>query len=89
MDVTASRTRPAFVPSELYPFEDRYAEVRLDLRDVTMMVRDWGGPIGFAIATRHPERFAAFVIGNTWAWPKADPPTQLFSRLLGGPVGRR
>jgi haloalkane dehalogenase len=27
------------------------------------------------------------VIGNTWAWPKTDPGTQLFSRLLGGPVG--
>jgi haloalkane dehalogenase len=55
----------------------------LDLRDVTMMVQDWGGPIGFAVATRHPERFAAFVIGNTWAWPKGDPGRQLFSRLLG------
>jgi len=63
--------------------------LRLDLRDVTMMVQDWGGPIGFAVATQHPERFAAFVIGNTWAWPKSDPGTQLFSRLLGGPIGRR
>jgi len=54
-----------------------------------MMVQDWGGPIGFAVAARHPERFAAFVIGNTWAWPKSDPGTQLFSRLLGGPIGRR
>jgi haloalkane dehalogenase len=61
----------------------------LDLTGVTMMVQDWGGPIGFAVATRHPERFAAFVIANTWAWPKSDPATQLFSRLLGGPIGRR
>jgi haloalkane dehalogenase len=53
------------------------------------MVQDWGGPIGFAVATRHPERFTAFVIGNTWAWPKGDPGTQLFSRLLGGAIGRR
>jgi len=60
-----------------------------DISDVTMMVQDWGGPIGFAVATRQPERFAAFVIGNTWAWPKSDPGTQLFSRLLGGPIGRR
>jgi haloalkane dehalogenase len=60
---------------------------QLDLSDVTMMVQDWGGPIGFAVATRHPERFSAFVIGNTWAWPKADAGTQLFSRLLGGPIG--
>ena len=60
---------------------------RLDLQDLTMMVQDWGGPIGFAAATRNPERFAAFVIANTWAWPKADVGTQLFSRLLGGPIG--
>jgi haloalkane dehalogenase len=62
---------------------------QLDISDVTMMVQDWGGPIGFAVATRQPERFSAFVIGNTWAWPKTDPGTQLFSRLLGGPIGRR
>ena len=61
--------------------------VQLDLTGVTMMVQDWGGPIGFGAATRHPDRFAAFVIGNTWAWPKSDPGTQLFSRFLGGPVG--
>ncbi|MDQ4040325.1 MAG: alpha/beta fold hydrolase [Actinomycetota bacterium] len=61
--------------------------LELDLRDVTMMVQDWGGPIGFAVATRHPDRFARFVIGNTWAWPKSDPGTQVFSRLLAGPIG--
>jgi haloalkane dehalogenase len=63
--------------------------LQLDLTGVTMMVQDWGGPIGFAVATRHPDRFDAFVIGNTWAWPKSDPGTQLFSRFLGGPIGRR
>jgi haloalkane dehalogenase len=62
--------------------------LRLDLHQLTMMVQDWGGPIGFAVAIRHPDRFAAFVVGNTWAWPKTDPGTQLFSRLLGGPLGR-
>jgi haloalkane dehalogenase len=60
----------------------------LDLRGITMMVQDWGGPIGFGVATRHHHRFSAFVIGNTWAWPKSDPGTQVFSRLLGGPIGR-
>ena len=63
--------------------------LRLDLTDITMMVQDWGGPIGFAVAARHPERFSAFVIGNSWAWPKSDPGTQAFSRFLGGPIGRR
>jgi haloalkane dehalogenase len=47
--------------------------LQLDLRDVTMMVQDWGGPIGFSVATRHPDRFSTFVIGNTWGWPKSDP----------------
>jgi haloalkane dehalogenase len=61
--------------------------LELDLSGVTMMVQDWGGPIGFAVATRHPDRFRAFVIGNTWAWPKSDPGTQLFSRVLGSPLG--
>jgi haloalkane dehalogenase len=59
----------------------------LDLTDVTLMVQDWGGPIGFAVATRNAERFSAFVIGNTWAWPKADLGTRIFSGLLGGPIG--
>jgi haloalkane dehalogenase len=86
--LSAPRSGYGFTPRE-------HAEVveglvrQLDLTGVTLMVQDWGGPIGFAVATRQPERFDSFVIGNTWAWPKADPGTQLFSRLLGGPVGRR
>jgi haloalkane dehalogenase len=77
-----------FTPAEHAGVIEQLVE-RLDLSGITMMVQDWGGPIGFAVATRHPERFAAFVIGNTWAWPKSDPGTQVFSRLLGGPIGRR
>lgn len=56
---------------------------QLGLRDVTVMVQDWGGPIGFWVATRHPEWFRAFVIGNTWAWPLHDLSTRLFSTTLG------
>jgi haloalkane dehalogenase len=78
----------AFTPAEHADVLEQFV-AQLDITGVTMMVQDWGGPIGFAVATRQPERFAAFVIGNTWAWPKSDPATQLFSRLLGGPIGRR
>jgi haloalkane dehalogenase len=85
-----STARPgyAFTPAEHADVVEKLVR-RLDLRDTTLMVQDWGGPIGFAVATRDPERFTGFVIGNTWAWPKADLGTQAFSRLLGGPVGRR
>jgi haloalkane dehalogenase len=76
----------AFTPAEHADVVEQLV-LQLDLSGVTMMVQDWGGPVGFATATRHPERFAAFVIGNTWAWPKSDPGTQLFSRILGSPFG--
>ncbi|GAB3204329.1 alpha/beta fold hydrolase [Nocardia tengchongensis] len=76
-----------FTPAEHAAVVERFV-IELDLSGVTLMVQDWGGPIGFAVATRHPDRFSAFVIGNTWAWPKSDPGTQVFSRTLGGPIGR-
>ncbi|HZA09422.1 alpha/beta fold hydrolase [Mycobacterium sp.] len=76
-----------FTPAEHAGVVGLFTE-RLELTGVTMMVQDWGGPIGFAVATRQPERFVRFVIGNTWAWPMADLGTQAFSRFLGGPVGR-
>lgn len=56
---------------------------QLDLRDITLMVQDWGGPIGFWNAARHPDRFSRFVIGNTWAWPLSDRTTAVFSKILG------
>jgi haloalkane dehalogenase len=37
----------------------------LDLHDITLVVHDWGGAIGFGAATRMPERFKRFVVFNT------------------------
>lgn len=37
----------------------------LDLRDITAVVQDWGGPIGLRLATEDPDRFARLVILNT------------------------
>jgi pimeloyl-ACP methyl ester carboxylesterase len=37
----------------------------LDLRGITLVVQDWGGPIGLGVAVRHPERFRALVVMNT------------------------
>ena len=39
---------------------------RLDLRDITMVVQDWGGPIGLVNAVAMPERISRLVILNTW-----------------------
>jgi haloalkane dehalogenase len=38
---------------------------QLDLRDATLVVHDWGGPIGLRLAVEHPDRFARLVILNT------------------------
>jgi haloalkane dehalogenase len=57
---------------------------QLSLEGVTMMVQDWGGPIGFSVAVRHPERFRAFVIGNSFGWPvKGEKSLERFSKLMG------
>lgn len=39
---------------------------RLDLKDITVVVQDWGGPIGLINAVAMPERFSRLVILNTW-----------------------
>jgi haloalkane dehalogenase len=55
---------------EKYTFDAHYRVVEglieaLDLREITIVVQDWGGPLGLRFATRHPERMARLVILNT------------------------
>jgi cis-3-alkyl-4-acyloxetan-2-one decarboxylase len=40
----------------------------LDLRDVTLVGHDWGGPIGLGAMLERPERLRSLVLMNTWAW---------------------
>jgi pimeloyl-ACP methyl ester carboxylesterase len=40
----------------------------LNLRNATLVMQDWGGPIGLGFATRHPERVKRLVVMNTWAF---------------------
>ena len=50
---------------------DRHAEATaallddLDLREATFVLHDWGGPIGFRVATEQPERCARFAVMDT------------------------
>lgn len=60
----------------------------LDLRDVVLVLQDWGGPIGLDVAAREPDRIRGVVIANTWAWPvTGDPHFERFSRMMGGAAG--
>ncbi|MFB6231148.1 MAG: alpha/beta fold hydrolase [Salinibacter sp.] len=61
----------------------------LSLTDVTLVLHDWGGPIGLAYALRHPATIRRLVLLNTWAWPLTHRPlVQAASRLLATPPGR-
>lgn len=56
----------------------------LGLRDVTLVVHDWGGAIGFGAATRLPDRFARFVVTNTAAFRSPHiPPSIAACRVPG------
>jgi cis-3-alkyl-4-acyloxetan-2-one decarboxylase len=48
----------------------------LDLRNVTLVAHDWGGPIGLGALLERQERLEALVLLNTWAWelPSFLPP---------------
>jgi haloalkane dehalogenase len=37
----------------------------LDVREATVVVHDWGGPIGLRLATEHPDRIARIVVLDT------------------------
>ncbi len=50
----------------------------LDLREVTLVVHDWGGLVGLAVAAEEPERFARLVIMNTFLPAGAEPPSAAF-----------
>ena len=55
---------------EDYSYDFHYGSIErladeLDLRAATVVVQDWGGPIGLRLAVERPERIARLVILNT------------------------
>lgn len=61
----------------------------LGLKDITLVVNDWGGPIGMHYAVNHPANIKRLIVLNTWAWPVDDDfHYTSFSAMMGGPLGR-
>jgi haloalkane dehalogenase len=60
--------KPTRIDDYSYEFHyrsiERFAD-ELDLRATTVVVQDWGGPIGLRLAVQRPERVARLVILNT------------------------
>ena len=75
------------VPLELCPYRLQHhianleaLLLHLDVQNITLVVHDWGGPVGLGFAVRHPQRIKRLVLLNTWAfahWPGGP-----FPRLL-------
>src|SRR5919202_4210034 len=66
---------------------DRHTELTarllsdLDLRDVTLVMHDWGGPIGLRLAVEHPDRVARLVAMDTGLFTGRQPMSQAWQRF--------
>lgn len=61
----------------------------LDLRELTLVVHDFGGPIGLPVLLEEPQRVRALVVVNSWAFAHAHVPRiRNLSRLVASPLGR-
>jgi haloalkane dehalogenase len=61
---------------------------RLGLGDLTLVMQDWGGPIGLGLAERRPELVGRVILGSTSAWQTyTNTPRGKFSKIAGGPIG--
>jgi len=57
-----------------YSLERHVANLRhvvrdLDLQDITLVIHDWGGPIGMGMAVDEPARIGRIVVTNTTTFP--------------------
>jgi haloalkane dehalogenase len=66
---------------------DRHAESllalvdELDLRETTVVVHDWGGPVGLRVAVERPERFARIVVLDTGLFTGHQPMNDAWMRF--------
>lgn len=61
----------------------------LDLRDVTLIVHDWGGPIALDWAVTHPDRIRRIIALNSWFFDISDLlMMRRFSTIVGSGVAR-
>jgi haloalkane dehalogenase len=59
----------------------------LDLRDVTLVAHDIGGPVAIDTFSRMAERLQGVAVTGSFAWPLRDYPSiARMLRLVGGPV---
>jgi pimeloyl-ACP methyl ester carboxylesterase len=59
----------------------------LKLSEFSMVVHDFGGPIGLKVAMDYPEKIKKLVVLNSWLWSSKDDPEFLrVTRILHNPL---
>lgn len=61
---------------------------KLDLQNITLVVHDFGGPIGLAAAIAQPQRIKQLVMFNTWLWEtESNPDIKKVDKLINSMLG--
>src|SRR3954468_22243554 len=73
------------VERDWYSYDTHYASLErfvdeLDLRDMTVVMQDWGGPLGMRLAVERPDRVARMVVMNTGIFT-GRPPSDTWLRF--------
>jgi haloalkane dehalogenase len=73
------------VAREWYSYDAHAASLErfvdeLDLRDITVVMQDWGGPLGMRVAVERPDRVARLVVMNTGIFA-GRPPSDTWLRF--------
>lgn len=62
---------------------------KLDLRKITLVVHDFGGPIGLSSAIQNHNRIKQVVLFNTWLWETKNNPEALkVNKIINSRIGR-
>lgn len=58
-----------------------------NLTNITLVVHDFGGPIGLNVAIQHPERIKNLIILNSWLWSSENDPEYIkLKKILKSPL---
>ncbi len=59
----------------------------LGLENITLVMHDFGGPIGFDYAIKNPDKISRLIVMNSWLWDSSsDDSFKKIRNLLGNPL---
>jgi pimeloyl-ACP methyl ester carboxylesterase len=60
---------------------------QMGLTNITLVLHDFGGPIGFHYALKYPENVKSIVVMNSWLWDFSDEPVfKNFRKIINSPI---